>query len=94
MAYSGSVGGPDGQNAPNITPDSQTGIGEWSVTDIERLLRTGMTPDSDMVGSAMKAVVRGTTRLTDADRHAIAVYLKSVAPVHVDLPPAKGASRP
>jgi hypothetical protein len=31
--------------------------------------------------------VRGTSKLTDADRHAIAVYLKSVAPIHVDLPP-------
>ncbi len=56
-------------------------------TDIERLLKTGMTPESDQVGSGMKAVVRGTSKLTDADRHAIAVYLKSVPPIHIDLPP-------
>jgi len=90
LAFSGNIGGPDGQNAPNITADKETGIGDWSVTDIERLLKTGMTPDSDLIGSGMKAVVRGTSKLTDADRHAVAVYLKSVAPIRVDLrkPPA------
>ncbi len=87
MAFSGNIGGPDGQNAPNITSDVDTGIGGWSITDIQRLLKTGMTPDSDQVGSGMKAVVRGTSKLTDDDRHAIAVYLKTVKAIHVDLPP-------
>jgi mono/diheme cytochrome c family protein len=88
-AFSGSIAGPDKQNAPNITSDVKTGIGSWSVEDIQVLLKTGMTPESDLVGSGMKAVVRGTSKLSDADRHAIAVYLKSVAPIHVDLPPPK-----
>jgi mono/diheme cytochrome c family protein len=87
-SFSGNVGGPDGQNAPNITSDKATGIGDWSLEDIQRLLKTGMTPESDFVGSGMKAVVRGTSKLTDADRHAIAVYLKSVPPIHVDAQPA------
>jgi mono/diheme cytochrome c family protein len=87
MSFSGNIGGPDGQNAPNITPDVKTGIGNWSIEDIEQLLKTGLTPESDQVGSGMKAVVRGTSKLTDADRHAIAVYLKSVRPIRVDLPP-------
>ena len=88
-SFSGNIGGPDGQTAPNITPDVETGIGDWSIKDIEQLLKTGLTPGSDQVGSGMKAVVRGTTKLTDADRHAIAVYLKNVRPIHVDLPPPK-----
>jgi len=88
-AFSGNIGGPDRQNAPNITSDAATGIGSWSIEDIEVLLKTGMTPDSDFVASGMKAVVRGTSKLTDADRHAIAVYIKSVAPIHVELPPRK-----
>ncbi len=92
-SFTGNIGGPDGQNAPNITSDVETGIGGWSIEDIQRLLKTGMTPDSDQVGSGMKAVVRGTSKLTEADRHAIAVYLKSVPPVHVDLPPPKPASQ-
>jgi mono/diheme cytochrome c family protein len=69
-SFSGNIGGPDGQNAPNITPDVETGIGDWSVEDIQRLLKSGLTPQSDLVGSGMKAVVRGTSKLTDADRHA------------------------
>jgi len=84
MAFSGNVGGPDGQNAPNITSDVATGIGDWSVADIQNLLKTGMTPDSDLVGSGMKAVVRGTSKLTDADRHAMAVYIKSLPAIRVD----------
>ena len=94
LAFSGNVGGPDGQNAPNITSDVATGIGDWSVADIQMLLKTGMTPDSDQVGSGMKAVVRGTSRLTDADRRAIAVYLKSVPAIHVDPAPKAAPAKP
>jgi mono/diheme cytochrome c family protein len=93
MAFSGNAGGPDGQNAPNITSDVATGIGNWSIADIQNLLKTGMTPDSDMVGSGMKAVVRGTSKLTDADRRAIAVYIKSLPPIHVDVAPKKEAKK-
>jgi len=91
-SFSGNIGGPDGMNAPNITSDVETGIGTWSVADIQQVLKSGMTPESDMVGSGMKAVVRGTSQLTDADRHAIAVYLKSVPPIHVTAPPPKPPS--
>jgi mono/diheme cytochrome c family protein len=94
MAFSGNVGGPDGQNAPNITSDVATGIGDWSIADIQMLLKTGMTPDSDLVGSGMKAVVRGTSKLTDADRRAMAVYLKSVPPIHVAAAPKPAAKTP
>ena len=94
MAFSGNVGGPDGQNAPNITSDVATGIGDWSIADIQTLLKTGMTPDSDLVGSGMKAVVRGTSRLTDADRHAMAVYLKSVPPIRIAAKPKPGSKSP
>ena len=94
MAFSGNVGGPDGQNAPNITSDAATGIGDWSIADIQTLLKTGMTPDSDLVGSGMKAVVRGTSKLTDADRRAMAVYLKSVPPIRVEAKPKPAAKSP
>jgi len=92
-SFSGNIGGPDKQNAPNITSDVKTGIGSWSIADIEQLLKTGMTPDSDLIGSGMKAVVQGTSKLTDADRHAMAVYLKSIPPIHVDLPPPNPATQ-
>ena len=63
---------------PNITPDPETGIGRWSKDDIMTLLKDGQTPDFDFVGGAMTEIVKNTTRLTDADRSAIATYLRSL----------------
>jgi mono/diheme cytochrome c family protein len=84
MAYAGNPHGPDKQDAPNITPDPSSGIGSWSVADIAQLLKDGQTPDFDFVGSGMAEVVKGTGALTDADRHAIAVYIKSLPPIHTE----------
>ena len=47
-----------------------------------------------MVGSGMKAVVRGTSKLTDVDRHAMAVYLKSVSAIHVETTGKGPAKKP
>ena len=78
----GNPDGPDGKTVPNITPDPETGIGNWSEEDITTLLKTGQTPEFDFVGGAMGEVVRNTSRLDDSDRRAIAVYLKSLPPIH------------
>ena len=75
---------PDGQGGvPNITPSK---LGKWSVDDFKETLDTGMTPDSDRVGGSMSEVVANTSQLSDADRTAMAVYLKS-------LPPTEGAKK-
>jgi hypothetical protein len=42
----------------------------------------------------MKAVVRGTSKLSDADLHAIAVYLKSVPAIRVNPPPKAANQAP
>ena len=76
------AGGPGGKKVPNITPDPKVGIGDWSLEDIQTLLESGQTPDLDFVGGAMGEIVRNTGRLTDEDRRAIAVYLKSLPPHH------------
>ena len=81
LAMSGTAAGPEGQKVPNITPDKETGIGGWSPTDVVRVLRTGQLPNGDFVGSLMGEVVNGTSKLTDADRQAIAVYLQSLPPI-------------
>ena len=52
-----------------------------SMADIEKALLTGKTPDLDSLGSGMFDVVGGTSQLTQEDRHAIAVYLKSLPPL-------------
>ncbi len=84
QAFAGNPQGPDGQKAPNITPDPQTGIGKWSIEDITTLLKTGQTPEFDFVGSGMAEVVKGTGALSDEDRRAIAVYLKSIPAIRIE----------
>ncbi len=75
----GAWNGPDGQNAPNITQDPNA-LGKWSTSDIESLLKDGITPDGDFVGSGMADVVANTAKLSDADRHSIAIFLKALPP--------------
>jgi mono/diheme cytochrome c family protein len=72
--------GPGDIHAPNITSDRRDGIGTWSTDDVEALLATGITPAGDFVSGPMAEVVGGTAKLTPADRHAIAVYVKSLPP--------------
>ncbi len=88
LAYSGNPDGPDGMKVPNITADAETGIGKWKLDDIADLLKTGQTPEMDFVGSGMAEVVKGTAALSDSERHAIAVYLKSQRAIHIAKPPA------
>ena len=77
-AYAGDPHGPDNQKTPNITSGGQ--VGKWSVDDVAELLDSGMTPDGDFTGGTMATVVKGTSKLTPADRKAIAVYIKSLPP--------------
>jgi mono/diheme cytochrome c family protein len=74
----GTAHGPDGKPVPNITSDPANGIGNWTEDDIVGVLTDGHTPDLEFVGGPMKDVVKSTSRLTDEDRHAIAVYLRTV----------------
>jgi len=80
-ALAGTPAGRGGHAVPNITPDPETGIGRWSVADIVTLLTDGQTPDFDFVGGRMAEIVKNTSRLDDADRRAVAVYLKSLPPI-------------
>jgi mono/diheme cytochrome c family protein len=82
----GTCEGPEGRLTPNITPDRQTGIGNWSCEQLSRFLASGRKPDGSFTGGLM-AEVLGTScmRLTRYDREALVTYLQSVAPVHNDL---------
>ncbi|MBM3488061.1 MAG: c-type cytochrome [Alphaproteobacteria bacterium] len=86
---SGSADGPDGEKVPNITPDA-SGIGKWSVKDIEGLLSDGGNPDGDYVGGSMGEVVaHSSSKLSAADRNAIAVYFKSLPALPSAVPKKK-----
>jgi mono/diheme cytochrome c family protein len=71
-----------GEDMPNITPDKETGIGDWKREDIAELLLSGTKPDLDNVQGLMAEVVEhGYKNMTKEDALAIADYLKSVPPI-------------
>lgn len=70
----------DGWHAPNLTGSPQTGLGKWSVADIETYLKTGKNRFGWVVGNMSDVVKLSTSQWTDADRHAVAIYLKSLPP--------------
>lgn len=77
------AGGPDPEGkgtVPNIT-QAPDGLGKWSKEEIAELLKIGFTPSFDSVGGTMAAVVRNMAQLPDADRMAMAEYLKSLPAV-------------
>ena len=75
-AYQGSQ--LQGWFAPNITGDQTSGLGAWSADDIATYLQTGHNRISAATGPMAEVVEQSTSHLTDADAHAIAVYLKSL----------------
>jgi mono/diheme cytochrome c family protein len=85
LAGAGADIGPLGERVPNITPDMETGIGEWSREEIAELLITGFKPDFDNVQGLMLEVIEGTPLgfkdMKREDALAIADYLKSIPPI-------------
>jgi mono/diheme cytochrome c family protein len=79
----GAKNGPLGEEIPNITPDKETGLGDWKREDIAEILLTGTKPDLDNVQGLMSEVVEaGYKNMNREDALAIADYLlKSVKPV-------------
>jgi mono/diheme cytochrome c family protein len=68
----------------NITPDKQTGIGQFSHADFIRVLHRGVTPDGTHLYPAMPYTAY--TYMTRADALAIKAYLFSLRPVHATAP--------
>jgi mono/diheme cytochrome c family protein len=75
--------------APNITPDIETGIGSWSDEEIKRSLIEGIRPDHGKLAGAPLAAIMPANfykALLPDDLAAIVVYLRSVKPVHNEVP--------
>jgi mono/diheme cytochrome c family protein len=64
--------------APDLTANTRTGLGSWSVDDIVEYLRTGRNAHGNAGGAMAEVVSYSTSLLTDADLHAIAIYLKEL----------------
>ena len=66
--------------APNITPDPETGTGNWTDEEIIDAIREGKRPHGSTIGPPMPV---GLYRfMSDDDARAIVAYLRSVKPVH------------
>ncbi|MCK4867222.1 MAG: cytochrome c [Alphaproteobacteria bacterium] len=82
LFLAGNAAGAEGAPVPNITPDRATGLGGWTMAEIEDYLEIGMDPDGDFAGGAMAEVIeRATGKLTPEDRRAVAVFLTFVPAV-------------
>ncbi len=66
--------------AANLTGAKRDGLGKWSQDDLVHYLATGHNQYAVAVGSMWEKVDLSTSKMTDADRTAIATYLKSLAP--------------
>ena len=64
--------------APNITNDSERGLGGWSVADIAAYLKNGHNPTTASTGIMAEEITLSSSHMTDADLTAIATYLKDL----------------
>jgi cytochrome c len=64
---------------PNLTPDKDTGLGNWTAAQIATALTKGETPEGRILAPPMPW--RNYASITKADALAIAAYLKTLPPV-------------
>ncbi len=65
--------------APDLSRDSETGLASTPLAEIVQLLRTGRNRQAQTSGPMAEVVQHGTQHMTEADLHAMAVYLQSRA---------------
>jgi mono/diheme cytochrome c family protein len=70
----------------NITPDRQTGLGNWSEDDFLKAMRHGVAPGGKNLFPAFPYTA--FTKLSTVDIKAIYAYLRTVPAVHSSPPPA------
>lgn len=66
--------------AVNLT-SANGGLKAWGVSDVVGYLKTGHGERAGSFGPMNEVVINSTSRLNDADLHAMAVYIKSLAPI-------------
>ncbi|HYF08717.1 MAG TPA: cytochrome c [Acetobacteraceae bacterium] len=83
--------------ASNITPDRETGIGNWTDAQLGRAIREGIRPDGSLIGPPMP--FEFYRDISDSDLAAMIAYLRSLPAVSnrversrysIPLPPAYG----
>ncbi|TYO68039.1 c-type cytochrome [Bradyrhizobium hipponense] len=66
--------------APRLDGAARSGLKSWSAADITEYLQSGRNAKSHADGPMAEVVVGSTSKMSDADVQAIAVYLKSLPP--------------
>ncbi len=69
----------------NITPDLETGIGKWSPAETRRAIQDGVRPSGARLAPIMPYPFYMI--FTPGDLDAVVAYLRSVPPVHREVPP-------
>ncbi len=81
----------------NITPDKETGIGNWTDAQIIDAIRNGKRPNGTIIGPPMP--IAFYRNMSDTDAAAIVAYLRSIKPISnkveksaykIPLPPSYG----
>lgn len=80
-------GGPGEIHAPNISPDKETGIGNWSDDELARGIREGVSRDGHALFPIMPYM--NYRQMSDEDLAAIIVYLRSIPSVRNPVPKSK-----
>jgi mono/diheme cytochrome c family protein len=73
--------------APNLTPDRETGSGDWSDDQLARAIREGIKHDETTLFPIMPYTAY--RQLSDEDLASVIVYLRSLPAVRNSLPPTK-----
>lgn len=69
---------------PNLTSDSETGLGKWSEEEIVAAVTKGVTPDGRQLIPTMPWA--SYAALTAEDARSLAAYLKSLPPIVSQVP--------
>jgi mono/diheme cytochrome c family protein len=71
-------------HGPNLTPDAETGLGNWTDKQIVDAMKRGVRPDGRVLAPIMPW--RALANLTPQDALAIVAFLRSVPPVKNTVP--------
>ena len=71
-------------HGPNLTPDKETGLGNWTDAQVLKALQTGTRPDGRVLAPIMPW--HAFAQLTKQDADAIVAFLRSVPPVSHKAP--------
>jgi len=70
--------------APNITSDSETGLGKWSDDAIARAIREGIAADGTVLVPLMP--YEQFRHMSDEDLASVVVFMRNLSAAHNDLP--------